>query len=311
MRRFALLGVVVLIAACGGGQTEVSEEVSQKALSVGHGLPRVIALNAYHSRQMMVQAVFHATALAGVAGTGRIVNTGTLSPGFGGFHYAPSPQDRLVIRLPNATHEFVVKESQGNLFVSTPAAFLLADHVMRYTHRIPDRAENEISVQNVRGRIEAKVTGWYVQGGQKYNIQLLAAGTSAAQRDFQGQEVKTDYALTGTIRGGGLEVSVDERHSFAMAAATSLRLPTTMRKTASRFTGTNNNTVRVGSDTYRWKGVEYVTDSMTSQAGGGGAGVSRAEGEVLRNGSAFGRYALDGGKVVLQTGGGTLALDSP
>lgn len=311
MRRFALLGVVVLVAACGGGKTEISEVVSQKALAAGHGLPRVIALNAYQSRQMMVQAVFGATALAGVAGTGRIVNTGTLSPGFGGFQYAPSPRDRLVVRLPDATHEFVVKESQGNQFVATPAAFLLADHVMRYTHRIPDRTECEISVQNVRGRIEVKVTGWYVQGSQNYEFQLQAAGTSAARRDMQGHEVKTGYALTGTIRGGGLEVSVDERHSFAMAAATSLRLPTTMRKTASRFTGTNNNTVRFGVDTYRWKGVEYVTDSMTSQAGGGGAGVSRAEGEVLRNGSTFGRYALAGGKIVLQTGGGPLALDSP
>ena len=86
---FAGLLFVLTLTLCVEAQDEQSKQsadrnTSETAFAVAFGLPRIVAMNAYLSRSLVVEAVYQATALSGGGMVGRIVNTGTLAPGYGG-----------------------------------------------------------------------------------------------------------------------------------------------------------------------------------------------------------------------------------
>jgi hypothetical protein len=284
----------------------------QTGLAIAFGLPRVVAVNVYLSRALVVEAVYQATALSGGAQLGRIVNTGTLTPGFGGgFQYAPQPADRLVVNLgPQQTHEFVVQQAQGNVQAATAAAWVMSPHILQYIHRLPGQAEATIAAQYDGSRFEVQVQGWYLQSGTRYDLDLRASGQAAGTRDYHGQDVQTQYDLTGTIRGGGIEVDVSERHTSSLVAATNLRILPSQRGSASRFSGVINNVLRSGGEEYRFQNVQVQTDQRTrGTTGAGQAGLTGLQGVVLRNGAPFGRLAAQAGRAMLQTESGVIALD--
>jgi hypothetical protein len=329
--QFALACVFLLAAACGGGErsgdserqaepgeadrsevepSRAPDENLETALPIAFGLPRVIAVNSYLSRGLVVEAVYQATALTGSAQWGQITNTGTLELGAAGLQYSPYPTDQLVVVLGEQRHEFVVLEAQGNMQAMTAAAWVMSPHILRYVHRLPEQAEAEISVRFDGVSFDSQVEGWYVQSGTRYNLNLFASGQSTGQRDYHGQEVQTEYDLSGKISGGGLEVDVNEHHVSALAAATNLRILPSQRGSASRFNGTLNNVLRVGGAEYKLQNVQVQTD-MKARGGEGSAGLTHVDGQVLRNGEAFGRCVLQAGRAILETESGPVALDLP
>jgi hypothetical protein len=268
-------------------------------------------MNAYASRWMVVEAVYQATALSGGAYAGRIVKVGTLQAGPAGLQYAPQPTDRLVVRLGEQTHEFVIHEAQGNAMAPDAGSWLMSPHILRYRHSIPEQAEADLSVRYDGQSFETGVKGWYVHGGVRYQIDLTATGGSTSVRDFHGEEVGTQYDMAGKVLGGEIEVDVSERHGFQMVAATSTKfLLPGRRGMASQFVGTLNNRLRIGDDEFSFRQV-LVETGMKAKGGQGQAGLTRLEGAVLRNGEPFGSCTVQGGRAVLVTEAGSLELDAP
>ena len=106
-------------------------------LAIAFGLPRVTSINAYISRYLVVESVYQATIASGSM-FGQIANTGTLLIAPYGVRYQPDPTDRLIVKLGDQTHEFVIKEAQGNVAAPSAMEWLLSPHVLRYTtHRLP------------------------------------------------------------------------------------------------------------------------------------------------------------------------------
>lgn len=314
-KSIAVAAVLLLVAACDDGGQEKGEaagrtEAEVTGFPIAFGLPRVVASNVYMSRGMVVEAVYQASALSGGALAGRIVNTGTLEPGMNGYIYSPQPEDRLVVKIAGQTHEFVVKQAQGDATAMTSDAWLMAPHDLRYSHRMPGEAEAEIHVRFDGAKFEVAATGWTMQSGKRYDVDLAASGGSSGQIDYHGQEVETSYTLKGRIKGNGIEVDVNERHASSMAAASSLRLPYSMRGSASRFNATLNNILRSNGVQYEMKNVRVQTDTKT-KGGDSQAGITLVEGEIMQGGEVFGRCLLRGGRAFLETESGTIALDLP
>lgn len=282
----------------------------KSGLRIAFGLPRIIAANVYMSRSLVVEAVYQATLLSGGAQMGRVVNTGTLALALGGLQYSPQPADRLVVVLGQQTHEFVVKEAQGNMQAATAAAWVMSPHILRYIHRLPRQAQAEIAARFDGVRFGAEAQGWYMQSGTRYELSLKVSGQSSGRRDYHGQEVQTAYALTGKITGGGLEIDVNEQHTSGLAAATNLRLRPSQRGSASRFNATINNVLRIGGVKYKFQNVQVQTDQK-ARGGQGQAGLTRLEGRILREGATFGRLVLRAGRAFLETASGPIALDVP
>lgn len=278
-------------------------------LLIAFGLPRIAATNAYFSRAMVVEAVYQATALSGAAMMGRVANTGTLSPGYGGaFQYSPQPSDRLVVHFGGQIHEFVVHEAVGNPQAMTSDAWLLSPHQLRYTHRLGDQAEAEMSVRYDGASFETAVRGWTTQWGKRYELDLRAVGRAGGVRDYGGQDVQTVYDLTGTIRGDGLEVAVNESHQSSLVAATSLRFLPSQRGTASQSNATLRNVLTMDGRSYELRDVQVQMGTRT-RGGQGSAGTTGVSGALLRDGQPYGRFLLQGGRPYLQTPDGTIAMD--
>lgn len=281
----------------------------EDGIRIAFGLPRIVAANAYLSRAMVVESVYQATALSGGALVGRIVNTGTLAPGFGGvYQYAPQPTDKLVVHYGGQVHEFVVLEATGDPRAMTSDAWLTAPHRLRYRHTLPGQTEAEISVAFDGAAFESSVRGWTTQWGKRYEVDLRAVGGGQGVRDLDGQDIQTAYDLTGEISGGPISVSVRERHASTLVAAMSLRMLPSQRGSASQSRSTLDNTLTYGGARYRLQDVR-VTSGTQARAGQGSAGVTGVEGVLLRDGAPFGRFVFAGGRVFLETPSGTIAMD--
>ena len=329
----AVLGFLAffMVSACGGegsdgypdaglkaadlaaGEAEmVEKQLSQEDpqdLAIAFGLPRVVAVNAYLSRALIVEAVYQATLLSGSGMYGQITNTGTLTTEYGGLQYLPQPADRLILRLGEETHEFVVRDVQGDLQAQTAAAWLIMPHVLRYRHVLPGQAEVEVAVQFDGVNFQSEVVGWYQQSGHRYDLDLMAGGQSVTQRDMTGQEARTDYDFSGTISREGFSLEVSEHHTSTMAAASHpSRLLPSQRGSASRFNGTINNVIRSGGVESRFVDVQVQTD-MTERGGTGTAGLTHLAGQVFRDGTLFGQCVLQAGQAFLDTGSARIPLD--
>lgn len=308
-----MISIVFCAALLMGGSASGANSPSEKllrGLPIAFGLPRVVALNANLSRTLVVESVFQATRLSGGGMVGRIVNTGTLALGPSGFQYQPHPADRLILRLGEQTHGFVVKQAQGNMAATTGAAWLLSPHRLHYVHVLHGAAEADISYYFDGYRFEAGIKGWNMFNGARYTIDLTSSGHSASVRDYHGQQVQTEYDLKGKLQGDGFGVDVDERHQFNMAAATNMRMPHHMRGSASRFNGTLRNLLHMDGDVYKFENVRIVTD-VKGRGGEGSAGVVDVGGEILLNGQPFGRCVLQAGRVIAVTETGRITLDLP
>ena len=183
-------------------------------------------------------------------------------------------------------------------------------HVLHYTHKLKGEAEAEISVRFDGTKFSTEIKGWSIYSGTRYTIHLKANGQTSAKYDYHGHEIQTDYDLKGTIKGGDMEIDVDERHSYTSAAATNLRLLHSQRGGASRFTATLKNVLRAGGSVYQLKDVKVQNDTKTKGFNTESA-LTHVGGEILRDGKPYGRCVLQLGKAILVTSSGSVPLDLP
>lgn len=305
-----LVPIAMALSILGGHAAPPPDQLDvANALRLAFGLPRTVAASVYLSRTMVVEAVYQATALSGGGLVGRVVNTGTLAPGYGGaYQYSPQPTDRLVVHYAGQVHEFVVHEAQGNPQAMTSDAWVLSPHQLRYRHRMGTEAEADVAVLYDGSSFDISVRGWTTQWGQRYEVDLRAVGRQAGVRDYGGQDIQTAYDVTGTIRGQGLELTVNERHESSLVAATSPRLLPSQRGTASQSNSTLNNDLSLGGAVYQLRDVQIQSGSQ-GRAGQGSAGMTGVTGSVLRDGEPYGRFVYQAGRAVLETSDGSISMD--
>lgn len=316
LRGVALLTALPL-AACGEDTANAANTVPDRqppaangapqGLNVAFGAPRLIAAIAYASRAMIVEAVYHATAVSGSGLLGTVTTTGTVQVSNLGTQYLPTPTDKLVVDLGGQQHEFVVTNVQGNLQAADAATWLASPHVLSYRHVVPGQAEAEIDVRYDGAAFEVHVRGNATFGGERTAVDLTANGRTAATRDYHGQDVTTQYSVAGTLRGEGFEVDVREEHSSRLVAATSLRLLHSMRGSASIVSSRISSVVRSGGAEYRFDGVQ-VQSTYAEKGGNTTNQESTASGTVSKDGEPFGDCDVAGGAPVLRTRTDVLGL---
>lgn len=281
----------------------------ERGMQIAFGMPRIAATNLYLSRAMVIEAVYQATILSGAAMMGQIRNTGTLSPGYGGaFQYAPQPSDRLVVHYAGQIHEFVVHEAVGNTQAMTSDQWLLSPHQLRYSHRLADLAEAEISVRFDGAAFETEVNGWTTQWDRRYEMSLRSSGRTGGVRDLDGQDVQTTYSVAGTIEGPGLSLRVNEQHTSSLVSAQSLRMLPSQRGAASQSTALLSSALTLDGEVYELRDVR-VEMGTQSRGGQSSAGTTGLQGVLVRGGAEFGRFVLQGGRPFLTTADGSVALD--
>jgi hypothetical protein len=281
------------------------------ALGIAFGLPRAVTAAVQSSRSMVVEAVWFASAQNGYAQTGQVTKTGTVTVTQLGAQFAPTPTDKLVVQLGDQVHEFESIDATVNPQADSPTAYLQAPHRLAYLHRLRGKAEARIDERFDGGAFESSVTGWTTLAGKRYDVALTARGGGQGNGGLDGAESQTRYELAGTVRGGGVEVDVRERHATSYASAVSLGLLYSQRGWASRFEATIGSTVRAGGARYAFADVRVQTDAK-EKGGQRSDDVSSVAGAILRDGRPFAQLALQGGvAVAVAAGGVTIPLALP
>ncbi len=280
-----LLPAVLAATPCIGQEADEAGASLEKILGVGSTLPALISSGAVQSRQTVVKAVYGATMLSGGALTGQIVNTGTLTQVAGTlrFRYSPEPADRLVVKLVNGTHEFQIKGVKGNMKAVSAEAFLDADHVLHYRHRVPGRFDLDVKVRNTGGKFSGSVEGTFTHEKRDYKTKLESSGSSSYQSGFGGFESRADYKLSGKVTAKDLHLDVDEHHSFIMVSQS--------RSVAHQATDVCNNRLKFGGDTFKWENARFIKafrDGKPSYP----HRDWKASGKILKNDKAFGTFKL-------------------
>jgi hypothetical protein len=291
-------------AGAGAGR---AVNAAPKGLAVAFGAPRLIAMSAYQSRALVVEAVYQATALSGAAMMGRIVNTGTIKVTAAGAQYLPQPTDRLVVDWGGQLHEFVVKNAQGNAMAATSDAWLASPHLLSYSHALDGQGKADVDVQFDGARFQVRARGTSQLGGEAVAFDLTATGAGDGARDYHGQDVTTTYAMTGSLKGDGYEVAVDEQQSARVVSATSLRVLPSMRGSASSVTTRISSVVRTGGAEIKFDGVQARSD-LSEKGGNPRNQHHEVGGRVLRNGTPWGDCAMTAAGPVLKTRDGVVGL---
>lgn len=294
-------------AAGGGTGRGNAAAAAPKGLPVAFGAPRLIAMSAYQSRAMVVEAVYQATAMSGAGMTGRVMNTGTIRVTAAGAQYQPQPTDRLVVEWGGQRHEFVVKNAQGNSQAPTSDMWLASPHQLSYSHAVQGqgRADMDVAFDGSRFRVSAR--GTTLLSGESVTFDVTATGAAGGTRDYHGQDVTTEYAMTGSIKGDGYEVAVDERQSARVVSATSLQTLPSMRGSASSITTVISSVLRSGGAEIKFDGVRARSES--SEKGGNPKNQHQeVAGRVLRNGALWGECTMTPAGPFLNTKEGPVAL---
>ncbi len=286
------------------GQQSALDANVQRCLPIAFSLPRFIAGNVHSSRGMLVEAVYFATG----AQLGQITMTGTITVAREGATYAPTPADRLVVKIGGEVHEFVVKEVKGNNQAESAAGWLASPHVLHYTHKLGERADAEIRVKFDGKRFDASAKGFVKVGATRYDANLTAVGATEGTRDLDGFDIATQYDLTGTITGEGCEIAVNEHHVLKSAGAYSLRLLTTQRGSASQIDARLANVFKCGGATYALSNVDVRTETL-DKGKEQRSGITAVTGQIARDGTPVATCSLMDGVVYAMFGAQRLRLD--
>lgn len=269
----------------GGGTPARNEDTSAGALLVAaHAVPHAAQSNAVAAATILVNAVFVASLQGG--GGARVVTTGTVRQQGQSWVWSAGPDDALVVVLPDRELRFVVEDLQA-ADVSSPDAVLSGDHILRFT--VTTAKFGELRVRSVKqaGQRDATLDGHLVLDDVDYGIESLRyQGTEYSEVDSTGSEYRNTYHLTGAMTGGDGRFDVDERWRFEIVTTTGSRGGSA--QTAERVA---NSALTLGDDRYQW--VEATTRKAFKDGKAGDPDYWAAQGEVRRNGQAFGRYRLD------------------
>lgn len=283
-----------------------SSDAVSKAIGAAVVLPRLVTAGVLSSRSMIVEAVYFATGQTGAGQLGQITSTGTIQVSQLGAVYSPSPEDRLVVILDQQTHEFKLSKAEGNHSAGTADQWLNSAHLIDYEYK-SNVGEARVSAQFDGRTFQVSVGGHASLGGQRFDVDLKATGGTQGEGDFNGRESKTQYQLTGTIRGAGLDIEVDETHTTNFASAYGLNLLYSQRGYASQVLCDVRSTVKSGKDSYRFDHV-HIEAGTKERGGNTTGGLVNANGTILRNDAPLGTLVLDTNALLIQTAAGTIPL---
>ncbi len=307
---------LLLTVACGGepdpsDPSQPGPGLSQQtftALKAAHGLPAEMTRAAYLGRSLVANGVYAATTLSGRGAHGVVVKSGTLTQRFPGnlyyFSYSPQPADRLVVAFTNGTrHELTISRLQGNLNVTSPEQFLSSNHSLAYRHVIPGQADLTVDTSNLGGQWTFKASGTFTRDKVKHSTDFVASGSYFFNNDTTGGETKTTYTVRGKVKAPGFSIDVNESHFFHLASSTGSTLYSKSggkSKVATHSIDTNNNTLTIGGDTFRFDSCrlrKVFRDGKPSDND-----PWQATGRVLRNGKGWGAYRYVRGALVANGG---------
>ncbi|MEZ4639946.1 MAG: hypothetical protein R2873_22610 [Caldilineaceae bacterium] len=173
-------------------------------------------------RQYAVDAVYLASQ---VAGTGNAVTTGTVTiVDANNATYDPTPTDRLRINFPDGRFlEEVVTEIAGG--GSSAGSFFNNNHRLNVrvitgpavqapdpSLPLPLNTDVQIFSAMGNGQTQLTVAGVTEQDGVAYTLDLTSAGTFYFDSSFGGLETRSNFTVAGTVTGGALALTVDERY---------------------------------------------------------------------------------------------------
>jgi len=298
------------VAAAGGGTVPAAASPDGRALGIAFGLPRVLAAAAYQSRSTVAEAVYFACAQTNSLATGQITTTGTVAITPYGAQYGPSPADKLIVQSGGEVQEFASIEASGNQAADTAITWLQSPHRLAYVYRVPGKGEARIDEQFDGSRFTSTVKGHSLLGSQRYEVELTATGGTQGTSDLDGTESQAAYDLVGTVRGGGIEVDVKERHFSNYASAVSIRMLYSQRGWASQFRATIASTVKSGGSSYRFESVQVETGAK-EKGGQQTSDVVSTSGAILRDDRPWAQVTLQNGVAVAVAGGTVFPLALP
>jgi len=313
------MSLAFVLAACGGGDDAAAAGggatarggAEGKALGIAFGLPRVVAAAAYQSRSTVAEAVYFACAqTSSLQTTGQITTTGTVAITQYGAQYLPTPADKLVVQRNGETEEFESISANGNQAADTAITWLQSPHRLAYVYRVPGKGEARIDEQFDGSRFTSTLKGFSQLGGERYEIDLTASGGTQGTSDLDGTEAQSAYDVVGTVRGGGIEVDVKERHFSNYASAVSIRMLYSQRGWASQFRATIASTVKSGGSSYRFDSVQVETGAK-EKGGQQTSDVVSTSGAILRDDRPWAQVTLQNGVAVAVAGGTVFPLALP
>jgi hypothetical protein len=230
-----------------------------------------------------------------------VVTTGTLTQQGAQWTYAAQPTDRLVIDndgLPDA--ELWVHTVQGD-FTSVDD-FLDHSHELDFDVVIADVVDARLHSVRNGGQIASTAVGSFVHEGVRYDLDVAIQGSDYFESDSSGVYSTIDTRTTGTITREGFALSIDETWAFELVSSGGAPVQSGVRNVASAL--------ELDGARYQWIGV--VTQTVFD----GGKptdldGFWRADGEVRRDGAAWGRYRLNPNAIGDEGGYISIALETP
>lgn len=275
-------------------QQEMSE-TDDNALASGYAAPAAVVDGAISHVSLAVEAVFLASRLTGGQ---QLVTTGTLTqlePNSTRFSYSDAPNDRLRAELIGEPPiEFIITLMEGD-FSGEADDFLGGPHDLSVRVIITDQVDVEYTSRQWRdsplvnrGPRQQTARGSFVWQGTRYEADVRSDGTYSFEIDNTGFEFRTQSLYAGTITTDGYLMNVDESWDYISVSAV---MESGGQRISSSSTRTLNNTWTVN-------GVEYRYDNAVIQTAlRNGRPIELdttwlGEGELLRNGEAYGRLEL-------------------
>jgi hypothetical protein len=184
---------------------------------------------------------------------------------------------------------------------------LQSPHRLGYLHRMPGKAEVRIEERFDGASFTASVKGWSRLGSERWEVELASSGGTQGVNDHDGGEAKTRYSVTGTLRGAGAEVDVQEQHAYSYASAVSLALLHSQRGWASQFQQRLGSTLRAGGSVWRFASVQVETQAK-EKGGQRSDDVVATSGTIVRDDQPFAAIQLQGTVAVAVVGNGAFPL---
>ena len=262
----------------------VDPETAAQIVRVGHRITNAIYDQGSAVTQRAAEALQGASALSG---SNTLVTHGTIERQGDRFVYRAEPSDRLVVPSEEGgTRTFTFETIEGDL--SSFEAFFENDH--RFVFAVQETDGDDLSISSERrGRLhDVTVRGDVVYEGETYNTDIRYRAEVTHEADSTGSERTRSATHTGTVRGDGMVLTVEERQTFHVVQA--MRIDG-LGGSATQQTRLIDNRLRVGEDEYRWNGVrthQTFRDGVASNRNHEWA----ASGELLLNDAVLGTYRL-------------------
>lgn len=279
-----------------------------QALRMAFATPRELVGRAYLSRRILMEALFQATALSERAASAGIVSSGTLIVQGTDIGYDVEPADRFVVDLDGRAHEFTVEEIQGNFLAASATEWLVSTHALRYRYRRAEQSELSVVLSYDQVLFSMDISGWHVDSGTRFDTDLVASGQASGTLGENGHQLWASFSTTGSLRGGGLEITVRQEHRGNLGVSSGVLHPDASRAVASGRSRVNlNNNVRMGEEVYGFNKVEMATEVHLT-AGAAEVELISLTGSLFRGGDLFGSLVLLDGQPVVQVGPNRISL---